>query len=251
MFALKKLIIPFLLPPGLIVLIAMAAAIGSLLRKNFRAAWVCFCLSVLLWAFSIAPAADFVLGRLESGLTIPQAPQGDVIIMLGGGIYKNTADLSGRGAPSPGTMERLVTAARLQRRLRIPILVSGGKVLATSTAVAPIARRFLIDLGIPPEKVMIESQSRDTYENALYSQKQCTRQGWKRPILVTSGFHMKRSLYCFESVGLKVIPYPCGITVWPQKPFHWRQLLPSAESMHAIAMGLHECMGRLYYWIRY
>ena len=166
-------------------------------------------------------------------------------------MYSGSPDLSGKGAPGFGTMERLVTAARLQRRLGIPILVSGGRVPPTDTAIAPIAARFLVDLGIPSSMVLMESQSRDTYENALYSLRICKQKGYTRPILVTSGYHMKRAVFCFQSVGLKVTPFPCGFTVWPEKPLHWRLLLPSADSLQAVAMGLHEWMGRLYYWIRY
>jgi uncharacterized SAM-binding protein YcdF (DUF218 family) len=251
MFFLKKLITPFLLPPGLIILIALAAFFGSLMRKKARAAWVCFLIASLLWIFSIAPTAGFLLKGLESGLDIPERPRGDVIIMLGGSVYNGTPDLSGEGSPGPGTMERLVTAARLYRRLNIPILVSGGNVYDGSTAVAPIAARFLVDLGIPPEMVLIESESRDTYENALFSKRLCIRQGLHHPILVTTGFHMKRALYCFESVKLMAAPYPCGLTVKPQQPFSWRRLLPNAASLHAASLALHEWLGRIWYWVRY
>lgn len=251
MFFLKKLITPFLLPPGLIILIALAALIGSLSRKNSRAAWVCFFISTLLWIFSIAPTADFLLGGLESGLLIPESPRGDVIIMLGGGVHSQTPDLSGRGSPDAGTMERLVTAARLHRRLNIPILVSGGNGYRDGTAVAPIAARFLVDLGIPPAMVLVESQSRDTYENAQFCKRLCHQKGLQHPILVTTGYHMKRALNSFESVGLKVTPYPCGLTVYPRQSFHWRRLLPHAASLHTTAMALHEWLGRIYYWVRY
>ena len=251
MFTLKKLLTPFLLPPGLMILIGAAAFMGSLARKNVRAAWACAFLSLMLWASAITPAVDFVVGPLESGLAIPPVPRGDVIIMLGGGVYKGTADLSGVDTPSPDTLERLVTAARLHRRLGLPILVTGGKVHPDGVSSARVARRFLMDLGLAPDKIWTEELSRDTYENALFSASICRKRGVSKPILVTTGTHMKRALFCFKTVGLPATPYPCGLTVQPQRPFEWRQLLPEASRLHAVSKGLHEWIGRLYYWIRY
>jgi uncharacterized SAM-binding protein YcdF (DUF218 family) len=139
----------------------------------------------------------------------------------------------------------------LYRRLNIPILVSGGSVYDGNTAVAPIAARFLVDLGIPPDMVLIESESRDTYENALFSKRLCIRKGLQHPILVTTGYHMKRALYCFESVKLMAAPSPCELTVQPRQSFSWRRLLPNASSLHAAAVALHEWLGRVWYWVRY
>jgi uncharacterized SAM-binding protein YcdF (DUF218 family) len=193
-------------PPGLIILIALAFLPGSLIRQNARAALACFFIAALLWVFSITPTIDFLLGGLESGLDIPEKPRSDVIIMLGGGVFRGTPDFSGRSSPGGGTMERLVTAARLQRRLNIPILVSGGNVYNDNDiAVAPVAARFLVDLGIPPDMILIEDKSRDTYENALFSKGICGREGYGHPILVTTGYHMKRALYCFEMVGKDLV----------------------------------------------
>lgn len=251
MFTLKKIITPFLLPPGLFILIAVAGMSGSLVRRNFRAAWVCFWLSLLIWVFSISPTRDIILGGLENGLTIPSAPQGDVIIMLGGGLYPNTPDFSGTSAPGFGTMERMVTAARLHRRLGLPIIVSGGRVDTSGVAIAPIVKRFLMDLGVAPDRIIIEDRSRDTYENALFSKERCEQFGFKHPLLVTTGFHMKRALFCFKSVGLNATPYPCGLTVWREKQFQWKQLLPSANTLQATSAGIHEWLGRLFYLLRY
>ena len=251
MFTLKKIIAPFLLPPGFFILMGLAGMAGSLVRRNFRAAWACFWLSLLIWVFSIGPTRDLVLGGLENGLSIPSAPQGDVIIMLGGGLYTNTPDFSGKSAPGFGTMERMVTAARLHRRTGYPIIVSGGRADPSGEAIAPIVKRFLMDLGVASDRIITEDQSRDTYENALFSKKLCEQRGFRHPLLVTTGFHMKRALFCFRSVGLEVTPYPCGLTVWRGKPFHWNQLLPSADSLQAISAGIHEWLGRLFYLLHY
>lgn len=250
MFTLKKAITPFLLPPGLIILLAFGVFVFSVSRRRKNAARVSFGLGLALWLCSISPTADWIVGSLESGLAIPQAPKGDVIIVLGAGT-QNTPDMSGGGTLNSISMERVVTAARLQQHLGIPVMVSGGEVDTASPAFAPIAKRILNDLGVPAGKVILDTQSRDTYENAHYSQILCHQKKLKQPILVTTASHMKRALYSFQSVGLNATPFPCGFTVDSGQPFHWRQLLPTAVNLYATSTGLHEWLGRVYYWMKY
>ena len=202
--------------------------------------------AALIWIFSLPPVADLLISGLEKGITVPSKVEADVILMLGGGLYDNSPDLSGLGTPGPGTMERMVTAARLHRRLGIPIVVSGGKVYATSGSIARITKRFLVDLGISPDAVILEDRSRDTYENALYCKAICEQRGFKKPLVVTSGYHLKRALLCFNKVGLTVTAFPCALTTWPGKRYGWQHWLPSAGALHTMAEACHEWIGLVY-----
>jgi uncharacterized SAM-binding protein YcdF (DUF218 family) len=251
MFVFKKLITPFLLPPGLFVILLSAWGIWALRRRQRLSGGISLSLAAMVWILSAAPTSGWLMGGLEKGWPIPDDPRGDVIIMLGGGGYDRAPDLSGRGAPNASSMERLVTAARLYRRLGVPILLSGGKVEPTDVPIARISKRFLIDLGVPPESILLEDQSRDTYENALFSKKLCTRHGLVHPLMVTSGYHIRRAVFCFEQVGMRVTPVPCGLTTWPGQAYTLRELLPAAESMQATSAALHEWLGLLYYHLRY
>jgi len=247
MFVLKKILAPFVLPPGIFIVILLGLGLWSSIRRNKPAALAALSVAGALWVFCTAPMAGFIMSRLESGLQLPAHPAGDVIIMLGGSVDSRSPDLSGVGVPGPTTMERLVTAARLQRRLGIPIVVSGGTVFKGSGSIAHIARRFLIDLGIAPEDVIIEDQSRDTYENALYSKQICIQRGFGKPLMVTSAYHIKRAMLSFDKVGLEVTPYPCSFSTWPSKSYPWYGLLPSAGSLYTSSAGLHEMLGLIFY----
>ncbi|MDA8140232.1 MAG: YdcF family protein [Desulfobacteraceae bacterium] len=248
LFFLKKSITPFLLPPGIFIVVFLVSGwiLGG--KKN-KAAWLCLGMAGFIWIFSVGPTADFLMRRLEAGFPIPNNPKADVIIMLGGSTFDKAPDLSGIGAPGPGTMERMVTAARLQRRLGVPILASGGNVFAHDGSSARLAKRFLVDLGIDDEKIIVEDRSRDTFENARYSKAICDHYGFKAPVLVTSGYHLKRAMHCFNQVGLKVVPFPCGLTTWPHKELTWRSFLPNAASLETTAEALHEWLGLLFYQI--
>lgn len=252
MFIFKKLITPFILPPGLFIALLGVLTLWCLRRRNRSAALICAGVGTLIWLAASGPVAVFLMRSLESGLTIPRNPQGDVIIVLGGGSYDKAPDLSGVGTPGPATMERMVTAARLQRRLGVPIIISGGATSPTDTPVALLTERFLIDLGIPPQRILPEIRSRDTYENAIYSKAICDQYGFTRPLVVTSGFHIKRAVFCFEKAGLAVTPYPCALTTWKDMVFDWRQhLLPNIGNLSATAAALHEWIGLIYYRIVY
>lgn len=251
MFIFKKIITPFLLPPGVFIVILTGFGIGLLWGKKQRPVWICIGTAFLIWLSSITPVADWLTAPLEAKFSVVADPKADVIIMIGGSAYLNVADLSGTGAPGPGTMARMVTAARLQRRLKIPILLSGGRVHAAGASSARMAHRFLGDLGIPENQIILEDQSRDTYENALFSQKVCRRHGFKSPLLVTSGYHLRRALLSFNKVGLKVVPFPCDLTTWPDRTYQWYHFLPNVGALERTAAALHEWLGLLFYRLNY
>lgn len=251
MFFLKKLITPFLLPPGIFVLILSVFGLRALLKKHRKAGLCMLITAGCLWAVSLPLFADWMMGSLESDVAIPDPENTDVILLLGGALYEKAPDLSGTGAPGPDTLERMVTVARLYRRLKVPVVVSGGKVFKTDESIAKVTRRFLLDLGIPRKDVILEERSRDTYENALYCKVICQKKGFTNPLMVTSGYHIKRAKLSFEKVGLDITPFPCAITTWPGKRHGWRSFLPRAGALNTIYAALHEWMGLLYYQMRY
>jgi uncharacterized SAM-binding protein YcdF (DUF218 family) len=184
---------------------------------------------------------------LEAGLTIPQSPRGDVIIVLGGGVYDRVPDLSGKGFPAPDSLGRLVTAARLQKMIGTPVIVSSGQVFPGRNAEAPVAKRILMDLGVPKDKVILEAKSRDTIENAWYSKEICKKSGFKAPIVVTSAYHMKRSVLSFQKVGMDVKAYPANFRTGKRHTYFWDDYLPNMESMETFAMALREYIGLVFY----
>ncbi len=251
MFLVKKWVTPFLLPPGLFVLFLVVAGLWCFRRRSWTGTWVSLMMGGLIWGLSVPPTVDLLVGGLEQEATLPKEIRADVIVMLGGAAYQNVADLSGRGAPGPGTMERMVTAARLYRRLQVPIIVSGGRVFSEADSVALLTKRFLVDLGVPAAHILLEDRSRDTYENALYSKQICERHGFQRPLVVTSGYHLKRARLSFEKVGLEVTPFPCAMTTYPGKVYNWHHWLPSATALAGTSAALHEWLGLIYYRLRY
>lgn len=237
------------MPPGIFIVLLVGFGIWFLFKKQWKAGMVNLSIGIFIWLLSISPVADTMIRGLESDFKIPENPRGDVIILLGGGAYDNAPDLTGVGAPSEEMLARLVAAVRLQKRLDVPVIISGGAVFKGRKPEAPIVKRFLADLGIPSGKIIIEDKSRDTIENAKYTKAICEKAGFRKPILVTSALHMRRSVMSFEKAGIKVVPVPANFRTWVRK-YGWEDYLPGSGSGSA-AGAIKEYVGFLFYKFAY
>jgi len=250
MFALKKTITPFVLPPGIFILAIVFISLVMIYRKRWKLGLANLTVGLMLWALSTVPMANFLIHGLESDYPIPSNPSGDVIVLLGGGMIQGVPDLTGTAAPSPSMMGRIVTAVRLYQRLGLPLIVTGGQVNDdTDSAVATVCKRFLMDLGVPEKQITVEDRARDTAQNARLTAAICRQQGFSKPILLTAAYHLKRARMAFEAAGMRVIPFPAYFIGSRNISYSWRHLLPRAGMLCTSTDALHEYMGILYYRI--
>ena len=251
MFFLKKLVTPFILPPGVFIVALISSGVLMIFLKRRKIAIFNLALGLLLWIFCSAPFSNYLIGGLESEFDVSPDVTGDCIILLGGGIIDRVPDFSGFGIPTDSMLARIVTAVRVQKKLDIPIIVSGGRIYPSMSSEAQIAKRFMIDLGVAEEQIIIEENARDTYENAKYTGEICLKKNYRKPILITSAFHMKRALLSFRKIGLDVIPYPAGFRSKNVQIFGWFGYLPNSGSLKGSSDALHEYLGILYYRLAY
>ena len=135
------------------------------------------------------------------------APTG--VIVLGGVINPEVS--AARGEASFGqAAERLLAAVELYHRYpAVRIVFSGGNANVFGGAPeSDIAGRFLEDLGIPRERIELESGSRNTMENAIKTKRLITPKPSERWLLITSAFHMPRAMALFREAGFPVEAYP-------------------------------------------
>lgn len=251
MFFLKKLVTPFILPPGLFILALIISGTLFIFLHRRKIGIFNLAIGFLLWVFCSTPFSNFLIAGLESDLHIPQKVSGDVIILLGGGIIDNAPDFSGYGIPTDRMIGRIVTAVRLQKKMDIPIIVSGGKVYKNMSSEALISKRFLIDLGVDEDKIIIEEKSRDTYENARYTTEICRGKDYNNPILVTSASHMKRSLLSFKKFDMNAIPFPSNFKSKNLYYLRWHSYLPHSSSLQLTSDAFHEYLGIFFYKLAY
>lgn len=243
-YFMKFLYSTFLFPPGIII-VAMLALAVYLYRQKLGAANIVVAVTLFFYVFTISFVSDRLIGSLEGAYQPPTNVNGDVIVMLGGGATLDTPNVHGLGHLSGFAANRLLTAAQLYHMLHVPILISGGKVLDTTGSEADIAKVILMGLGVPEDQIIAENKSLNTTENAKFTKALLQERGFTKPILVTSAFHMKRSVMQFNKVDLGVIPYPTDYQTNVETRFQPHQLWPSAVALVDASLALKEYLGIL------
>lgn len=255
---LSKLLPLFVYPLGLACILLLLALLVR--RQGWRRACA-ICALALLWLGGNRWVATGLARSLEWRYLSPETlPQAEVIVLLGGGTLpaeypRQRVEISGAG-------DRVLYAAHLYKQgVAANILLTGGKLdwSTSSSTPAEDMAELLVSLGVPREALWLESESRNTYENALFSARLLEERGIQRILLVTSAMHMPRSVILFESQGLEVVPAPTDFTVtqsgWERLRDGGLQgfllgLLPSAENLSLTTQVFKEYLGILVYTIR-
>lgn len=207
----------------------------------------------LLWAALLVllvqgwePLPDAVLRRLEA--QHPAPAQLDLtsyagVIVLGGGTESSYV-WQGHDQPAlNNAAERLTAALPLLRRApHLLLLYTGGEgeLLAEGLSEADRARRFYAEQGVPPARLLLESASRNTHENALFSASLPGVDRSRPWLLVTSAWHMPRALGTFRKLGWNVTPWPTDYRTGLATPWHQYSLSQGAAKWQ---LALHELLG--------
>jgi uncharacterized SAM-binding protein YcdF (DUF218 family) len=256
---LSKLLPPLVYPLGLACILIFLAL---LLWK--RVAWQRALLIAALLLLVIGGnrwVAGSLAYSLERQFLPPQeVPQAEAIVLLGGGTESQDPPRTMPEMNSSG--DRVLYAAWLYRQGAAPnILVSGGLLDWTTMPTLPAddMAALLEFMGTPPEAIWRQSRSRNTYEDAVYCAEILREKGIQRILLVTSAFHMPRSVRLFEAQGLEVVPAPADYSVTDSE---WRSLtetdirqvilglIPSAANLATTAKMLKEYLGMFVYDLR-
>jgi uncharacterized SAM-binding protein YcdF (DUF218 family) len=203
---------------------------------------------IFLLVAGATPIGTLVLLPLED--RFPQwnethgPPYGIVVL---GGILDTDVSLERNDIAFGQAAERLIAAVELSRRFPdARVVFSGGNanVLFPGVPEADVAVRFLQQLGIPNERILIDRTSRNTFENALYSKQIAAPRPGERWLLVTSAAHMPRAIGLFRAAGFPVEAYPVG---W--KTAGWQDLVKLPDGLlsgfQRLDLATHEWIGLL------
>lgn len=197
-------------------LIALAIIAGLLLMKTrFSRAGVRLIAAgaALLVVLGLSPIGGALILPLEERFPRPALSETDKIdgiIVLGGAEDARVGSMRAVASLNEAA-ERMTEALVLARRYPVAKLVfTGGaaELFDPKPPEAEAARKFFIDAGLAPERIIIESQSRTTFENAVLTKGMVSPAAGERWLLVTSAFHMPRSMGCFRAAGFNVEPFP-------------------------------------------
>jgi len=260
MFTALKLIKPFFLPPTLILL-GMVLCLVLLFRKRWR--WGKIFLSAVLIAYyllSTGPVNYLLVRSLE--MTTPGFPakvsaggEPEAIVILAGGAWRS-GPLRPRDELSGPSWRRFWRGLEVYREEggKIPIIYSGGTgdIFDQVPIEARLTRTYALSSGIPESDFLIETNSRNTYENIQETKKILDQKfpGSKthRVILVTSSIHMPRSVLIAMKAGLEPIPEPADFIV-RSSGFDLHDFIPSAETLLDSSRCINEWLGIIAYRI--
>jgi uncharacterized SAM-binding protein YcdF (DUF218 family) len=244
---LKSLLIELLLPP---VNLVFAILVGVVLLRRWPrlARWLIGVAALLLLAMAMPALAGTLLCALERNL--PMTPPADkppgAIVILGADI----AHVDGaQSSPMVGplTLERLRAGAALERRTRLPILVSGGVIGDSPPSLAVLMRESLTqDFQVPAR--WTEDRSSNTWENARDSAAILRAAGIGSIYLVTHSWHERRALIAFAATGITVTVAPTPLDR-PPKP-DLSDFVPEARAWQTSYYALHEWIGCVWYALR-
>ena len=255
-FYLTKLISTMLLPPGILILLAVSGLIVVLYKKvlGIKILGV----TIVLWyVLSIPVTADSLMGILQTHPaltqteldTLAQQNKVDAIVVLGGGRYKNAPEY-GSDTISNFTMERIRYGAHLYRVIKRPVVVSGGKFSQTELSEAQLMKETLeVDFKVPVS--FTEDESKTTYENAKYTAEILRRNNLNSVLLVTHAYHMPRAVTAFESFNIRTVAAPTIFYGTDESGLQLKSILPNFHSQYAVSRAFHEILGSMWYRLRY
>jgi uncharacterized SAM-binding protein YcdF (DUF218 family) len=172
-----------------------------------------------------------------------------VIVLLGSGTT-TARDWSGNqfSVLDVSGASRVLEAARVYRLVDPPWIISSGGLVDPDDTEQPSGaamRDALVQLGIPASRILVESRSRTTHEEAVIVAPMLEPLGAEHVILVTSDTHMRRSLGAFRAQGIHAAP---AIARPPEIDVPW--VLPSEAGLSETAAAAHEVVGMGYYLLR-
>lgn len=218
-------------------------------RRRPGAAWTCFWGGfIILWACSCPWGADALLRPLEKPYAQSELPaRVDAIVVLGGGL--DLANSTAGHVEYNPAADRIIDGIKLARRFPEALLVfSGGtgSLFDHAHTEAPLLRGEAISLGLSPDRILIDDRSRNTHENAVETRRLLAPTQAQAVLLVTSAFHMRRSLGCFRKVGLAVRPYAVDFRGHhsARNPLGW---IPDVSNLGESSLAVKEYVGLIMY----
>jgi uncharacterized SAM-binding protein YcdF (DUF218 family) len=246
-FIASKALWLFAAPSALLIVGALIGVVVAGRRFGRRLAVVCL---LGLLAIGAAPLGALVMAPLENRFPLPPAnlPAPVGIVILGGAIDDEISRARHQTTFDEGG-ERLSEAAALARKFpSARIIYSGGSssLLGRPVTEGEEARGLLIALGVEPQRIMLETNSRNTDENARFTAAMVHPQADQAWLIVTSAYHMPRAMGLFRKAGFAAIAAPTDYRTAGGRS-DWRLNFALPYGLGLFDLGVHEWIGLIAY----
>ncbi|WP_417315617.1 YdcF family protein [Cycloclasticus pugetii] len=244
MFIFSKLVIAFISPLGTALAMGLIALMLVCVGKKRFAIGTSVIALAWLWAWSLPLSSGWLINKVEAdypSIDIRTLPEVEAVVVLGGGIFP--AGASGDYPNLESGADRIWHAARIYHAGKARMVVlSGGRPGDTTDSEAQAMRSFLLDLGVPDEALVLEEKSMNTTENARNTASLLHQRGISEVLLVTSAYHMARSVALFEGEGVRVSP--AATDYHSRFLSSWRLWIPDTEALDVSSKAFKELVGR-------
>jgi uncharacterized SAM-binding protein YcdF (DUF218 family) len=237
------------------LLLLMVIGLGLQLSRARRlGVWLVNLAAVCWILFAFSPLAAWLEAPLEQRFPRPGTldPAPDGIIILGGALDADLSALRPDFYALNDAGERLTEVPRLAKLYpNAKVIYTGGPFGSPPGTLneAQNARRLLIDLGVPADRITIEEHSLTTWENAVMSKAIVNPAPDSHWLLVTSAFHMPRSVGTFRKAGWPgIIAYPTDYRL-PDPRYQYPATGVAIDNLTLIEIAAKEWYGLLGYWL--
>jgi uncharacterized SAM-binding protein YcdF (DUF218 family) len=240
-------------PGTLLVVLIVAGALLLATRYDRVGRWLVIAAAVLGFVGGVLPLSTWVILPLED--RFPRADLSgrpiDGIVVLGGGEDARVAAARGAHALNMSG-ERLTEAAALARRYpNAKVVFTGGSsdMLSTPVPEANAAANILRDLGVDGNRLVLEGNARNTWENAINAKRVADPKPGERWLLVTSSWHMPRAIGLFRKAGFNVEAWPTDYRTSGYADV-WMLFGQPGEGLRRLDFASKEWVGLLVNWLR-
>ena len=236
-------ILSFAVDPFFWIIILLLLALFA--KKKYRRPRYLVSALILTFVFSSSPIykITFEYWKIKQDITYQKFDAG---ILLGGMISLSSSD---ENILFNEYNDRLLNTLELFHKgiIKKIIITGASGSLSSDLKEADIIKSFLIRIGVPKEKIIVENQSKNTHENAIYTELTCKELEMDKYsfLLITSDYHMRRSLSCFKKTGLNITPF-----VKESDEFHFDLeylIVPQINVLFNWKVLFHEIVGYFVY----
>lgn len=249
-FALSKIFWTLAQPLNALCLLALIGVVVRFFRARAGQGIMMTALAGILF-FGLAPVGPWALTWLERQYPTPQTLPAriDGVIVLGGAFEAYLTQKTGQIVAN-GDIERMlcfVDIAKAHPESKLVFSGGSGDILNPDARESEDAKKFFELAGLQGREILYETKSRNTFENAAYTKEMMTPEQGQVWVVVTSAFHMPRTMGIFGAVGWPVIPYQCDPKTDGTYGFFNR--LPNATAnFSALNIAIKEMIGLLVYY---
>lgn len=263
MQAAADLVKAFLLPGSAsFLLVCLTIGVTALRSLRTRRLAILFlsATTAAYWLGSLPVVAELLATRFHAAEAAPLPPSRlsgvEAIVVLGAGKRDYTVDRVTVSLADMQTTLNALEGARLYKAASggLPVLVSGGGADETIDGV-PVAGQHeselmkdtLIAAGVPAERIVLESQSTTTAEQARFSLPIIRAQNWRKIVLIAPAVQLPRAVPLFQAAQLEVVP---AAAPFRSESTRMRAWLPSGGALNVTQRASYDYLGWVFYKLR-